>query len=611
MGLVRCSAFIFSGLLLAALYGCASLEPEAEADWQSGAQIGPLADTDARGDGSRVVIGNPRSVAILDGADGMAVGAVGEQDILDALQVTVTVRHTPLAYKLRPESSNILMLDEADLLLVLDYEGARERVTAMDLTSGEQRWQLGGLDYSIQQYEATIRRAASQVGHEIASALGGQARAEPIARRRARQRHFAQGLAAPVDGGEAIVFKAFDGLVKLDASTGRELWRVDAFNGPGIVDLKELGNGDYLVLSRGRDLDRLQAANAYDLARIGPDGRLRWVARHAGRHTRGMQVAGDRVLVQGEPVEVFDLADGDKRWSAPEGWAAGNAGNDPRFMPEPDALITDTAVYQASPTHGEDGGFVTTGFPHQVRSFDPATGDERWATEVTDTYFGALHDVAGQLIVWGSGAFFNDAGSGGAAGLDRDTGEILWRTPVMEKPGMMSRAPRVVEPVYDAGREHLFVAGPENLYGIRLADGARVMHVPLADTELGSTMGLVSHDGAVVVVGQDGVASFSMDEGRKRFEVPTERVADFERYGDRLALEVSAGGLAAYQTDGPSQRGLVGLDLNDGSLGELIVWESSTSLLFGVLADGQAFITEDGRHAFIADEDGRLTRHSL
>ena len=133
------------------LFGCASLESDVEPDWRSAATVGGLADTDASRDGQRVVVGNQRSVVVVDGDSGAVVGVAGDQGILNSMQMTVSVAGTPLAFNLHPESSNILLLDEANLLLILDYHGTDEQITAMDLRSGDQAWSVSGLNYSIQQ----------------------------------------------------------------------------------------------------------------------------------------------------------------------------------------------------------------------------------------------------------------------------------------------------------------------------------------------------------------------------------------------------------------------------------------------------------------------------
>lgn len=617
MSLPRVTAPILLLMPVLLLHGCASLESGAEPDWRSPPDtVKSLADTYARDDGSRVVIANTRSVIILDGDDGAAVGAMGDEGILDRIRVTVEMKGTPLAANLRPSSHNTLLLDEAGVLLVFDYHGTRERVTALDVGTGDRLWQLDDFNYSIQQYEEALRRATSMAANRLAAALGGSGSGESITERRERQRHFARGLAVAVDGGDAIVFKTFNGLVKLDSGNGRELWRVSSFNGPGILDLEPLSNGDYLVLSRGRDLSRLQAASAYHLARISPHGEVRWISEHRGRETRRLQVAGNRVFVDGEPLEVFSLANGDRLWSSPEGWGGGgedeaDRATDPRYRPELDLLLTDAAVYQVANTHGEDGEFLSTGFPHKVRSFDAATGELNWETEESSTWYGELMSVGDRLIVWGAGEFFGEGGGGGAAALDRQTGELLWRTPGMTTPGTISWASRVVEPVFDSRRERLFVAGPEELYGVRVNDGETVLSVDLEQTELGASVGLVPHGGNIVVIGAKGVAAFDGNSGDKVYEVATHPVLDFHQYRGRLFLEVTASMLDKYRKGGPDEIGLVEMDPDDGSLGDLIAWQSDLVGVAGVFADGRPFITRDGDHVFVVGEEGRLLRYPL
>lgn len=614
MSLPRMTALNFLLMPVWLLHGCASLEPEVEPDWRSPPEtVKSLADTHARDDGSRVVIGNSRSVMILDGDDGAAVGAMGDESILDRIRVTVRMKGTPLAATLRPGSHNTLLLDEAGVLLVLDYEGTREQITALDVDTGDRLWQLDDFNYSIQQYEETLRRATAMAADKLAAALRGRGSGESIIERRERQRHFARGLGVAVDGGDAIVFKTFNGLVKLDAASGRERWRVNSFNGPGILDLQQLSNGDYLVLSRGRDLSRLQAASAYHLARISPGGKVRWISEHGGKETRRLQVAGNRAFVDGEPLEVFSLANGERLWSGPEGWGGdgeGGTATDPRYRAEPDLLMTDAAVYQVANTHGEDGEFLSTGFPHRVRCFDAATGELNWETGESSTYYGELKRVGNRLIVWGAGEFFGEGGGGGAAALDRQTGELLWRTPEMTTPGTISRANRVVEPVFDSRRDHLFIAGPEVLYGVRVNDGTTVLRVDLERTELGASVGLVRHGGNIVVIGEKGVAAFDSNSGDKVYEMTTHPVVDFHRYGGRLFLEVTASMLDRYRKGGSDEIGLVGMDPGDGSLGDLIAWKSELVGVAGVFADGRPFVTRDGDHVFVVDEEGRLLRYS-
>ena len=599
----RPASILALGIIIA--QGCATIESERDPDWQSGFEVEPLADTGALADGSRLVVGNPRMFAVVDGASGDPIGVLGEGG---GLPVTISVGDTA-AYRLQPASSNVITLADARIALVLDYEGTNERITAIDLDAGDKAWYRTDYRYSVQQYEETIRRTAAAVGQTLAAALGGEASGEDARDRRARQRHFAQHLAAEVEDGDAFLFKTFGSLVKMDADSGVEQWRVEAFNGPGILQVEELADGDYLVLSTPQNLSRLQAADSYALARVGADGRVRWISEHAGNATRGMQIAGNRVVVDGTPLQVFDLETGDKLWENELRYAAGEDFPDPRHIPAPPPLITEDGLYQAAFTHGEDGSFVSTGFPHRVRGYDIDTGEERWRTAETNTFYGQLHEVDDRIIVWGAGEFFGEHEGGGVAALDPDSGEVAWNSPEMETPGTISMASWVVEPVFDATREHVFIAGPEDLYGLRVSDGQKVLDVDVDAAGIGSTVGLVRDGDRIVVIGSTGVAAYAIADGSRDFVQETEQIADYSVHGERLILHVTAAVAGIPPENGSG--GVVALDLRSDSLGAMIGWPELGPLVTGPLGGPYAFVTEDGRHAYIVDGDGYLKRYSL
>jgi|GEM_PF-2530238 len=613
------------------LQACASLESEVEPDWESEAWAG--AETAATDDGSRLVLAGSRHVFLLDGADGELIGGIGELE--ESFSDQMRRAFNPVAgnpnYPLEARNSNIVLLPEAETLLIFNYQHHSEKVTAIDISSGDKRWHSDEYSYSVQQYEELIRRATEAAGQAISSVLGGEGSGESAENRRARQYLFAQSLVESVDDGDAILFKTFQGLAKLDSETGNRLWQVPEFGGPGIQAVEILDNGDYLVLSTGQDLSRLQAADAYHLARISPEGELRWISEHSGDSTDDLHVASNRAIVDGDTVEVFDLGHGEQLWEGPERWRMDNH-TDPRAMAQPAPLVDGSTLYQAASAHGEDGSFVSTGFPHRIRSYDLESGETLWETEEVDTFFGELRLIDGQLLAWGAGEFFGEHDGGGIAALDPQSGELRWQSPEMETPGLISQSKWVVEPVFDHNKEHVFIAGPEELYGFRIEDGDQVLDINLADAGLGDTVGLTKHQGELVVIGQDGVASYDMSNGDQRFQVETEQVTDYFHRGDRLVLKVSAGGIMALAepadgNDGPETidprtgdnirtsstttvpAGVVALDLNTGQLGHLAAWDLPERLRFGPLAD--VFVTEDGQHAYIVGERARLLRYTL
>lgn len=119
----------------------------------------------------------------------------------------------------------------------------------------------------------------------------------------------------PVLGGEAVS----QGVVALDADTGRERWSVavgpDADSNVGRI----VAAGDTACVVE-RFATEPDAVRAYDLA----DGSLRWeytVGTSVGLGD-GAFAAGDTLYVPGGPTVALSLADGTERWRAAEGATA-------------------------------------------------------------------------------------------------------------------------------------------------------------------------------------------------------------------------------------------------------------------------------------------------
>ena len=617
---------LFIGLLAAGALlaqGCASMESEKNRDWSGDPEVGGLAETHALEDGSRVAVGNTRNVAIVDGDTGEAIGVLGEEGF--NLQPTIRVEGAG-SYTINAETYDILYLEGSEVMLVVDYDGANESIMAIDMRSGEKLWRRSGYDFSFQQYDQFISQAAQALAGPIADALGANVEGETRTERHERQRNFAQGLAVPVDDGDGVLFKTFEGLVKFDLQSGNEEWRVEDFNGPGIQQVETLDNGDYLVLSSGENLFALQAADSYDLLRVSPEGEVRWLTEHSGQRTDNMVVAENRVAVDAWPLQVFDLDNGNQLWENDvmrrlqgsrhddpgDGTGQSDDGpetTDTRSIGQPAPLIEDGVLYQAAWTHREDE--ITVGLPpHKVTAYDLDSGDVLWETEEVETYFGELFKVNGQLIVWGTGDFFGEGS--GVAGLDAATGEVAWRSPEIDSPGFFSESPHIVPPVFNADRDRVFVAGANDLFGISLPDGDTFLEADLGDAGIGHPLGIDRHGDKLVVAANSGAAAFDMNSGEQQFATSIDEHAVHSQVrGDRVVLMLRDTLIGELAADGDYTVGARAIDLRDGSAGDLVVWEDPERPVFGLMARGQIFVSEDGRHAFGVGEDGTLIRYTL
>lgn len=609
------------GALLA--QGCAGLEAEKNRDWSAEPEVGGLAETHALADGSRLAVGNTRNVAIVDGDTGDAIGVLGEEGF--NLQPTIRVAGAG-SYTMNAETYDVLYLEDSEVMLVVDYDGANESIMAIDIRSGEKLWRRSGYDFSHQQYDQFISQAAQALAGPIADALGANVEGESRTERHERQRDFAQGLAVAVDDGDGLLFKTFDGLVKFDLQTGNEQWRVEDFNGPGIQQVSTLDNGDYLVLSSGENLFALQAASSYDLLRVSPGGEVRWITEHSGQRTGQMVVAENRVAVDAWPLQVFDLDSGNQLWENDvmrrlqggrhddpgDGTGQSDDGpdaTDPRSIAQPAPLIRDGVLYQAAWTHQADE--ITVGLPpHKVRAYDLDSGEELWTTGEVEAYFGELFLINDQLIVWGTGDFFGE--DSGAAGIDINSGEIAWRSPEIDGPGFISESLYVVPPVFNETRDRMFIAGVDELYGISLPDGDTFLEVDLGELGIGHPLGMERHGSNVVVAANSGAAAFDMARGDQQFATTIdEHAIRYQLRGDRVVLELQDTLIGDLAADGDFTVGARAIDLNNGNAGDLVVWQDPERPVFGLMARGRIFVSEDGRHAFGVGEDGALIRYTL
>lgn len=204
------------------LSGCATLESDVKPDQYAYAPpVGYLADTDATEDASRLVVSNYDNVYVIDGDTGELVASVGigfdgqGTGLFEGLEVEreTLVTVGGVTYTFDEATSQVLTLPQSNRLIVFDYddyEAGMERVTAVDLESGETAWHSGDYLYSIQQYEQFVEGATQAAAQALGAMLGGEGQGENSYNRRERQRHFMRHTMASVDDGESILFKTFN-----------------------------------------------------------------------------------------------------------------------------------------------------------------------------------------------------------------------------------------------------------------------------------------------------------------------------------------------------------------------------------------------------------------
>ncbi len=246
-------------------------------------------------------------------------------------------------------------------------------------------------------------------------------------------------LFSPATAGGNVFAAGADGtVVKLDAATGKQLWRINA--------------GEHLSAGVGTDGNTVAVAGdkgavfAFD-----GDGKLRWKAQTSSEVLSAPAVTGDLVIVRSvdNRVAAYDVASGTRRWFLQRTTPALT------LRSAPGIVTSSSAAYAAMP----GGRLLAMTLNNGAPLWEVAVGDPRGATElerVSDTsgnpllmgreicavaYQGRIgcYDVAGGAVRWtkdwssdvGLGAderaIFAVNSVGVVAAFSRDSGSSLWR----------------------------------------------------------------------------------------------------------------------------------------------------------------------------------------
>ncbi|WP_111642446.1 outer membrane protein assembly factor BamB family protein [Marinimicrobium alkaliphilum] len=574
---------------------CATLAPsDIEPAWQADMRVAPLGSLHVMDDAQRLVVSSNKSVYLLDASDGQRVAAFPES-FWDAFlrggtSVGVEVETggrteaVSLNSLLWSDVYDIAALEASSTFWMFDYRKAQERIVAVDARSGEQLWASSDYAYSLSKYEGLIQEAAGRAGRALAGALGADHEAESPEERRERMAAFMERVVHEIPGSQDVFFKTFDGLLMMDPRTGQVKARFADFHGAGIADVKVLPNGDYLVLSGHTSIADLSFSQGDSLARIRPNGQLRWLAQHSGSRTGGLIIEGDVALVDGSPLEAFDLSNGDKLWQAE---------NNRRDENDHHIVLDGGSVYIASAEAGGAAGALggmlgdAAVIPNaRVERRDLHTGERLWASEAARGQYNGLSVHQGKVLVTGHGRIFD--GSVGVRALDTDTGATLW-----QQEGLASTwrtGPMVVSQPLVEG-DLVIVVEREHVNGLDLATGEQRYRLNHSDVGSGLLLGTEQLNNTLVVVGSEATLGLDMSNGTQLYATSTDRVSQYRRHGDSLVLQTPL-------------RNAQRVNLNTGASSP-VVRLGNDRAYFGDLTNGFA-IEGDARQVIGVSDEGRL-----
>lgn len=584
-----------TGASIIGFSACTTLPPsDIDPAWQGDVRVAPLGAVHLMDEQQRLVVSSNKSVYLLNASDGQRIAGFTES-FWDAFlrggtSVGVEVqagRHTEavsLDSLLWSDAYDIAVFPASSTFWMFDYRKARERIVAVDARSGEQLWASSDHSYSLNKYEGLIQEAAGRAGRALAGALGAQHEAETPEERRARLAAFMQRVVHDIPGSQDVFFKTFDGLLLMDPRTGRVKARFADFRGAGIADVQILPGGDYLVLSGHTSLGELSLSQGNSMARIRPNGQLRWLAQHSGRRTHGLIVEGDIALVDGSPLEAFDLRNGARLWQAE---------NNRREENDHHIVVSNGSVYIASAVAGGAAGALggmlgdAAVIPEsRVEKRDLRSGEQLWASPPGRGQYNGLSVQGGTVLVTGHGRIFG--GSVGVRALSADSGAVLWQEEDLAstwRTGPMVVSPPIIKD------DMVLVVEREKLSAFDLATGEQRYRLNHADAGTGLLLGVLRHDDMLVVVGSEATQGVDMQDGTQRYHVSTDRASDYSVHGSSLVLK-------------NGQRNAQRVNLANGTSSP-VLRQGNNNTYFGGLSNGFV-IDRDARQAIGVDEEGKL-----
>ena len=590
----RCCLAVAPLLLVGA---CATTPPPSDIEpaWQADIRVSTPGSLHVMDGSQRLVVSSNKSVYLLDASNGQEVASFPESFWDFFLRTGTTVgaeiqlgRHkesVSLDSLLWSDMYDIAALKASSTFWMFDYRMAQERVVAVDARTGEQLWVSSDHAYSLNKYEGLIQEAAGRAGQMLANALGARREAETHEERRARMAAFMQRVVHEIPGSQDVFFKTFNGLLLMNPRTGEMKARFDDFVGAGIADVQVLPGGDYLVLSGHTSAADLSFSQADSLARIRPGGQLRWLAQHSGSRTGGLIIEDDVVLVDGSPLEAFDLRSGTKLWQAE---------NDRRNENDHHIVVTNGNVYIASAVSGGAAGTLggmlgdAAVTPNAVvEKRDLRSGERQWSSEPARGQYNGLSVHQEVVLVSGHGRVFD--GNIGIRALDANTGEVLWQEQELASTGWRS-GPMVVSPPMVKG-DLVVVVERSHVNGLDLATGKLRYRLNHADEGSGQLLGTALYADSLVVIGSGATLGVETVSGSLRYTAHTDRVSQYRRYDDYLVLQ-------------NPHRNVQRLNLSNGISSPVVRLHGNKDYL-GDLTDGFA-VDVGARQIFGISDEGRL-----
>ncbi len=557
--------------------GCGTtLVSEVEEDWQAQVQSDGFGTVQFMDESNHIVIGNDNDIYILDKEDGSIIHSK-EESFWERIRPQIAVEGVTFD-GMRSDAYTLLPHYSTNTMLLFDYRFDEEAVTALDIETGDEKWQNSDHEYSLAKYTDFLDIAEQAAGEALASAFGGRATGgRTTAEHRRSQVEYMSSIYFEIPDSDNFVIKTLDGIALFDGNDGSLQWEIEDFSGPGMTGMEILPDGDLVVLSSGRNLRDFEIASEYNLARISQDGEVRWISEHNGSHTKELLVGENHVVVDAAPTEIFDIETGEKLWESDARY------RQHRFY---NILLADDRMFLAGDLEHRS---VTVDHRGWVWEYDLDNGEVLWKTEETRTELTYIDYLDGIVLAAGDGRLFGR--NGGVIAVDADAGEVLWKTPEMSSFGFGLRTEdtnlgsKVTDPLVIDDR--VYVAGPEKIYALDLYTGDIIFEDEHDERGTdGTTQNLLLHDDNIILVGVNAIVAYDRHDGSVVFETITdENVSHYTAFDDHIVL-----------FDRNVRAGAFNLETNE--LGPMFRTEQSPRSRFGNMTNGM-YLSESGEYLYV------------
>ncbi len=377
---------------------------------------------------------------------------------------------------------------ESNAIFVFDYKTGKDQLAVLDLNTGEVLW------------ESTIYQGLSAANITYFPSKDG----------------FVLSLAG--------------NLTFVDARTGEEKWETTAFKG-AIAD-SEIIDGDAILLNvappglRGFFKGFKNQIVRIDLS----NGDIKWTQKYYGKPERklvtkeqiyDMYVEGDKVFLTMNGLQVFDVNTGSTLWSATfdHSFSQGKRGNRSAIygsIADPLRVGRDVYIVERS----KKKKFI-------IKKYDVNTGKTLWVSEefkaakaipnifvIKDKLIAQVGGVVEvqSITTTTSGGVTTTTYSVGSTNI-KPNGLMAFNTNTGAEEWESEKFRKGITNAFADG-ENLIVSSGKSLYSIRYSDGNVNYEEDVKNGGVGNAVEILKYEDKIVVVGEKGVSTFSISEGK-------------------------------------------------------------------------------------------------